>query len=136
MKLEVQRERKSRRASDDRSGLSVSKCEFPCSSVQPRRSPSSRQPMRRMILIHMRLHDAAYPNCRKLAEEWEVSAKTIQRDIEFMRDQLRLPIGYDRERHGFYYTETVMNFAFPAIVSEGEVPNSSSTQDCAGHTVF
>jgi biotin operon repressor len=73
-------------------------------------------------------HDAAacpasgkkFPNCRKLAHELEVSEKTIQRDIEFMRYQLGLPIEYDQLHFGFVYTEPVTSF--PNIqVSEGEI---------------
>ena len=44
----------------------------------------------------MRLHAALkarrFPNCQKIAAELEVSAKTIQRDIDFMRYRLGLPI--------------------------------------------
>ncbi|MEY2497730.1 MAG: hypothetical protein QOD12_1286 [Verrucomicrobiota bacterium] len=72
----------------------------------------------------MRLHAALkshhLPNCRTIARELEVSSKTIQRDIDFMRDRLGLPIDYDAKRFGFYYTEAVTGF--PSIeVSEGEI---------------
>ena len=61
-----------------------------------------------------------YPNCSLLALEFEVSTKTIQRDVDFMRDQLVLPIEYDRARHGFAYAGAVGQF--PLItVSEGEL---------------
>jgi proteasome accessory factor B len=70
--------------------------------------------------IHAQLKAGEYPNCRKIAEEIEVSTKTIQRDIDFMRDRLGLPIEYDPLRVGFYYSEAVTSF--PSIeVSEGEV---------------
>ncbi len=70
--------------------------------------------------IHARLKAGDYPNCRKVAEDLEVSSKTTQRDIDFMRDRLGLPIEYDALRFGFYYTEEVTSF--PNIeVSEGEV---------------
>ena len=70
--------------------------------------------------LHARLKAAEYPNCRKVSEEIEVSSKTVQRDIDFMRDRLGLPIEYDAVRCGFYYTEAVTNF--PTIeVSEGEI---------------
>ena len=73
-----------------------------------------------MLRLHERLKAGAFPNCRKLAEELEVSAKTIQRDIDFMRDRLGLPIEYDQLQFGFYYTEPVANF--PSIeVSQGEI---------------
>jgi proteasome accessory factor B len=73
-----------------------------------------------MLRLHDRLKAGAFPNCRKLASELEVSAKTIQRDIDFMRDRLGLPIGYDQLQFGFYYTEPVASF--PNIeVSQGEI---------------
>jgi proteasome accessory factor B len=80
----------------------------------------SRPPLERMLRLHERLKAGVYPNCRKLASELEVSAKTIQRDIDFMRDRLGLPIEYDQIQFGFYYTEPVANF--PNIeVSQGEI---------------
>jgi proteasome accessory factor B len=73
-----------------------------------------------MMRIHGQLKAGDYPNCRKIAEALEVSSKTIQRDIDFMRDRLALPIAYDPLRVGFYYTQAVTSF--PSIeVSEGEI---------------
>ena len=80
----------------------------------------SRPPLARMMQLHAQLQARKFPNCRKLADELEVSAKTIQRDIEFMRDRLGLPIEYDQLHFGFVYTEPVTSF--PSIqVSEGEI---------------
>lgn len=80
----------------------------------------SRPPLARMMQMHAQLQARKFPNCRKLAETLEVSAKTIQRDIEFMRYQLGLPIEYDQLHFGFVYTEPVTSF--PSIqVSEGEI---------------
>jgi len=73
-----------------------------------------------MMRMHQRLKAGRYPNCRKLADELEVSSKTVQRDIDFMRYRLGLPIEYDQLHFGFYYTEPVANF--PTIeISEGEL---------------
>ncbi len=73
-----------------------------------------------MLRIHNRLVDGKYPNCSSLAKEIEVAGKTIQRDIEYMRYQLDLPIEYDAGRHGYYYSEPVTHF--PTIpATEGEV---------------
>ncbi|MGZ5022234.1 MAG: helix-turn-helix transcriptional regulator, partial [Chthoniobacterales bacterium] len=81
---------------------------------------ASLPPLERMMRIHAQLKAGEFPNCRKIAEEIEVSSKTIQRDIDFMRDRLGLPIEYDPLRFGFYYTQEVASF--PSIeVSEGEV---------------
>lgn len=72
------------------------------------------------MAIHARVKAKRFPNCRKIAEELEVSSKTIQRDIDFMRYRLNLPIEYDPLRFGFYYSEEVTSF--PTIdVSEGEI---------------
>src|SRR2546423_6247722 len=80
----------------------------------------SRPPLARMLRMHERLKAGRYPNCRKLADELEVSSKTVQRDIDFMRYQLGLPIEYDQLHFGFYYSEPVANF--PNVeISEGEL---------------
>src|SRR6476619_7334612 len=85
-----------------------------------RRGSYSRPPLERMMRMHERLKAGRYPNCRKLADELEVSSKTVQRDIDFMRYRLGLPIEYDQLHFGFYYTEPVANF--PNIeISEGEL---------------
>lgn len=60
--------------------------------------------------IHKILRTGSLPNCSKLAREIEVTAKTIQRDINFMRDQLGLPLEYDAFRHGYYYSQDVAEF--------------------------
>jgi proteasome accessory factor B len=73
-----------------------------------------------MMVLHARLQSGSYPNCRVMGEELEVSGKTIQRDLEFMRDRLNLPIAYDQPNLGYRYTEPVA--AFPTIeVTAGEV---------------
>lgn len=82
----------------------------------------SRPPLRRMLRIHeeLRARRRPLPNCTALAETLEVSTKTVQRDIDFMRDQLDLPIEYDQVEHGYYYTMPVDNF--PTLqVTEGEL---------------
>jgi predicted DNA-binding transcriptional regulator YafY len=73
----------------------------------------SRPPLARMLRLHEWLMDNRYPNCRRMAEEFEVSAKTVQRDVNFMRDQMGLPIEYDKRRFGFHYTRAVT--ALPAM---------------------
>jgi len=70
----------------------------------------SRPPLARMMRLHEWLMENRYPNCRKIAREFEVSAKTVQRDINFMRDQMGLPIEYDKGRFGFRYTRPVTGF--------------------------
>jgi proteasome accessory factor B len=66
--------------------------------------------MWRVLEIHKIVRAGRYPNCSTLAEEIEVTAKTIQRDVSFMREQLGLPLEYDSIKHGFHYTRAVHEF--------------------------
>lgn len=76
--------------------------------------------MYRIIQIHELLKEGKFPNCQALSDDFEVSYKTVQRDIDFMRDQLQLPIEYDSTNHGFIYTKEVKNLPTVAL-KEGEV---------------
>jgi len=67
----------------------------------------------RLLFIDRKVGEGRYPNCSSLAEEWEVSSKTIQRDLEYMRYQLDAPIEYSAKHRGYYYTEE--NFNLPAL---------------------
>ena len=82
--------------------------------------PSARPPLERMLRIHQALQAGGYPNAGKLSREIEVSAKTIHRDLEFMRDRLNLPVEFDGSRGGYFYTGEVSNF--PTLqITEGEI---------------
>src|SRR6266480_7812403 len=80
----------------------------------------SRPPLERMLKIHQALQSGNYPNATTLGAELEVSEKSIQRDLDFMRDRLQLPIEYDGSRFGYYYTQEVSSFPTMQI-SEGEM---------------
>jgi len=59
-------------------------------------------------------------NCLTFAEKWGVSQKTVQRDIDFLRDQMKAPLEYNRDRKSYYFTEET--WSMPAmLVSEGEI---------------
>lgn len=61
-----------------------------------------------------------YPNASKLAARFELSVKTAQRDIVFMKDRLGCPLDYDVNKKGFYYKDG--KFALPLThLSEKEV---------------
>jgi predicted DNA-binding transcriptional regulator YafY len=88
--------------------------------ASPKRPVGNRPAVVRMKRIFDRLKQGDYPNCNTLAQELETSSKTISRDIEFMRDQLALPIAYDAQEHGYGFTEPVHEF--PTIqVTQGEL---------------
>lgn len=64
----------------------------------------SRPPLERMQRIHRAVQAGEYPNCSTLAKTMEVAKKTIQRDIEFMRDRQNLPIEFSHQKNGYYIT--------------------------------
>jgi predicted DNA-binding transcriptional regulator YafY len=82
--------------------------------------PASRPPLERMLKIHEALQDGAQVNCRWLEKELEISSKTANRDLVFMRDRLGLPLEYDPRTYTWRYTYPVKSF--PTVqVSEGEL---------------
>ncbi|NLE61828.1 MAG: WYL domain-containing protein [Planctomycetes bacterium] len=73
-----------------------------------------------MLDIDRQIRECAYPNCARLAREWEVSVRTVMRDLDYLRDELQAPIAYDRLKHGFFYTEP--SFSLPALsLSESDL---------------
>lgn len=58
--------------------------------------PMSRPPIARFQRIARMLASGSY-SARRLAAALEVSAKTVERDIEFMRDQLGIEIESSRQ---------------------------------------
>jgi len=73
-----------------------------------------------MLRIHQLIQAGNYPNATALAREAGVTTKTIQRDLEFMRDRLNLPVEFDKTRNGYFYNGEVS--AFPTMqITEGEI---------------
>lgn len=84
------------------------------------RAGCSRPAVERMHRIHQLLQNREYPNSVTLAREFESSKRTILRDIEFMRDRHQLPVEFDTQRNGYYYTREVDHF--PSLpMSEAEI---------------
>jgi proteasome accessory factor B len=87
---------------------------------KPKRERFSGPPVRRMIRIHDAIQSGRYPNCAEMAVEMEVSHKTAKRVVEFMRDEMCLPIEFEPHRKGYYYSKPVDKF--PMVpVTEAEI---------------
>jgi len=54
------------------------------------------------------------PNAVRFSVDYEVSARTVMRDIEYIRDQLGAPLVYDRKKRGFYYSEA---WQMPSVIN-------------------
>ncbi len=74
--------------------------------------------LERFIWFHGRLRQKRFPNASNLAERFEISHKTAQRDICYLRDRLRAPLDYDRSHRGYYYTEEA--FELPRLPATQE----------------
>lgn len=59
----------------------------------------------RFIWFHDRVKAEKFPNAGHLAEKYEVSPRTAQRDIMFMRDRCNAPLDYSHSRKGYFYTD-------------------------------
>ena len=69
------------------------------------RTLRSRPPLNRFQEIFHAIKTNRYPNRTQLARSIEVTTKTIQRDLDYMRYQLGLPIEFDYARGGYYFTK-------------------------------
>lgn len=67
----------------------------------------------RFLWFHGRVKAGRYPNSARLAEEYEISQRTAQRDIEFMLDNLKAPLKYSHEKKGYYYHDG--SYELPAL---------------------
>jgi len=67
----------------------------------------------RLLFIDKKIRSGTFPNCTSMAEEWEVSPRTIHRDIDYPRYQLDAPIDYSAGRRGYFYTE--QQYKLPAM---------------------
>jgi predicted DNA-binding transcriptional regulator YafY len=64
----------------------------------------------RMQRIHQLIQNGEYPNCSMMAGEFEMSIRTIKRDVDFMKTRLKMPIEFDVRRNGYFFTRTVPHF--------------------------
>jgi predicted DNA-binding transcriptional regulator YafY len=69
------------------------------------RTLHSRPPLYRFQEIFHAIKTGRYPNRTQLARTIEVTTKTIQRDIDYMRYQLNVPIEFDYARGGYCFTK-------------------------------
>jgi predicted DNA-binding transcriptional regulator YafY len=79
-----------------------------------------------------------HPNASALAEQFEVSTKTAQRDIDFMRDRLLCPLHYDSSQKGYYYDDET--FSLPMVYLSSEELSSlliarKMLQDISGGSI-
>jgi len=73
---------------------------------------------RRLQGIHHALKEGRHPNASSLASELSVSTKTVQRDLDYLRDELSAPIEWDRRENGYRYTRA--DYVLPFLPVDGK----------------
>jgi predicted DNA-binding transcriptional regulator YafY len=69
------------------------------------RTLHTRPPLARFQEIFHAIKTGRFPNRTQLARSIEVTTKTIQRDLDYMRHQLSLPIEFNYTQGGYYFTK-------------------------------
>jgi hypothetical protein len=82
---------------------------------------SSRFAIQRLAEITELLRCGRPVNCTAIADRFEVSTKTAQRDMEFLRDRLGVPAEYDPQAHTWRLEESSPVVAFLQLASPGQV---------------
>ncbi len=81
---------------------------------------SDRLKYERFLWFHAQVKAGRYPNSVNLAESFEISGRTAQRDIEFIRDRLEAPLDYSHRYRGYFYTDDT--YELPALwVNESNI---------------
>lgn len=72
---------------------------------------------RRLQTIHHEIKDGRHPNASTLAAKLDVSTKTVQRDLDYLRDELEAPIEFDRLENGYFYSRS--DYVLPFLPVDG-----------------
>ena len=63
--------------------------------------------IRRMVQMVREGTETGYlPNSSDFIKEFEVSRRTVARDLDFLRDEERAPLAYDDVRHGLFFRQS------------------------------
>jgi predicted DNA-binding transcriptional regulator YafY len=86
----------------------------------PPRTLSTRPPLRRLFWAIARLREGKPLKATDLAREFEVNVRTAYRDLDFLRDEWRVPVEYDHREGTYVLTEPMTDFP-PVALSHGEL---------------
>jgi proteasome accessory factor B len=81
---------------------------------------ASRVSLERIAAFDRAVRAGRYPNAATIARALEVSRRTVQRDIEFLRDRLGAPLEFDDRRNGYRYRDPTYHIGLLTL-SEGEL---------------
>jgi predicted DNA-binding transcriptional regulator YafY len=76
--------------------------------------------LERLLAMDAAIRAGSYPSVSAFMERFEVSERTVHGDLAFMRERLNAPLGHDRARGGYYYTDPT--WILPTMfATEGEL---------------
>lgn len=78
----------------------------------------------RIVWFHNKVIHGHYPNARKIAEQFEISLRQAQRDIEYLRSSMNAPLAYCTDKRGYRYDSQYILPSF--FLSESEKAMLSS----------
>ena len=73
---------------------------------------------RRLQTIHHEIKEGRHPNTSSLSHALSVSSKTVQRDIDYLRDELEAPIVFRRDENGYAYSRD--DYVLPFLPVDGQ----------------
>jgi len=91
------------------------------SARAPRPAHLRREAGVRVLRLHHLVKDGKFPNAHTAAAAFDASRKTIKRDFQFLRDHYDAPLAYDRQRHGYFYTEPSFTLPGGPSITEAEL---------------
>ena len=87
-------------------------------SQTERRWTGKKSSLERLVKIYNAISSGSGSTVASMAEDLEVSTRTVERDLEFMRDRLGAPLKYDRGKRTHVLAEP---WGFPTVtMTEGE----------------
>ncbi|MDX2033393.1 MAG: WYL domain-containing protein [Blastocatellia bacterium] len=76
--------------------------------------------LERVFWIDHQIRAERFPNATTIAKHFEITTRTAQTTLEFMRDRLRMPLEYSADKRGWYYSEPT--YSLPAVeLTEGDL---------------
>jgi hypothetical protein len=96
-------------------------------AAQPVRALATRPPLRRLLWALQRLRSGKPLRATDLAREFEVAVRTAYRDLDFLRDEWRVPVEYDHHQGTYWLTEPVaslplLSLSQGELVGQGHIP--------------
>lgn len=74
----------------------------------------------RIQWLHRQIFENRYPNAYRISEKFGISHRQAQRDIEYLKREMKAPLEYDSAKRGFYYTEIFSLPSYSSDANEGD----------------